>query len=120
VVGPWWPRSSQVRLRVEDGLVAVQVSGVLDAHTAAMTRDEVLSMIDLTNAVVLDLRGVCELRTDAHLQAFLKEVRSRCRLTRCRLQVIATHPHVLQVLKSWGTESTSWWAESRPRSSGIH
>lgn len=119
MVGPWLPRSPQVRLQVEDGLVTVGVSGVLDAHTAAMARDELLSVCGLAKAVALDLRAVCELGTDARLHTFLDDVRSDCRLTGCRLEVIATHPRVLQVLNSWGTDSQSWRTGCRTRSTGV-
>lgn len=119
MVGRWSLRPFQVRLQVEDGLVTIAVSGVLDAHAAAMTRDELLAVCGLAKAVTIDLRAVCELRSDARLEAFLDEVRSHCELTRCRLRVIATHPQVLQVLRSWGTESSSWRVEWRTRSTGV-
>lgn len=116
VDGPWSP---QLRIQVADGMVTIVVSGVLDAHVAAMTRAEVLSVCGLATAVTLDLRAVYQLQLDAGVRALLDDCRSRCMLARCRLQVTATDPQVLQALKLWGTESNTWRAACRTRSTGV-
>jgi hypothetical protein len=119
VVGVWSPRPSPVRLQVEDGLVTIEVSGVLDAHATAMARDELMSVCELATAVTIDFRSIYAVRSDARLEAFLDDARSGCRLTGCRLQVIASHPQVLQAMQSWGIETNSWRDGCRTRSTGV-
>lgn len=86
---PRSPRPSGVRLQVEDGLVTIEVRGVLDAHTGAIAREHLRSVCGLAKTVALDLRGVCDLWTEAHVQDFVDDVRSHCSFVRCRLEVIA-------------------------------
>ncbi|HET6740905.1 MAG TPA: hypothetical protein VFH76_18295 [Kribbella sp.] len=102
MVGRWRARPFQVRLEVEDGLVTIQVSGVLGGDADRVIRDELLAVCRLAKAIRLDLCAVSEVSGDLRLPAFLGQLRSDCELTRCRLQVTATHPLVLQVLQSWG------------------
>lgn len=96
-------RPFQVRLQVEDAMVTVVVSGVLDTQAISVALSELLTVWGLTKAVTVDLCAVSELATDGCLSPFLDEMRSRCERTGCRLLVIATHPRVLHLLNSWGT-----------------
>lgn len=101
MVGRRRPRRFQVRLEVEDGLVTIQVSGVLDADADRVIRDELLGVCRLAQAIRLDLRAVSEICAGLRLQTFLGQLRSDCELSRCRFQVLASHPLVLQTLESW-------------------
>jgi hypothetical protein len=102
VVGRWRARPFQVRLEVEDGLVTIEVGGVLAGDADRVIRDELLAVRTLAKAIRLDLCAVSEVSGDLRLPTFLGQLRSDCELVRCRLHVTATHPVVLQVLKSWG------------------
>jgi hypothetical protein len=84
----WSPRSPQIRLEVEDGVVTLAVTGVLDAHTTTMIREDLLPLCRLAASVVLDLRAVDQLRPKARLGPLLDDTRSECWLTGCRFQVL--------------------------------
>ncbi|MEV6283847.1 STAS domain-containing protein [Kribbella sp. NPDC051770] len=118
-MGPWTPRGQQLRLRVEDGLVTIEIRGVLDAHTAAMARAEFLVVCGIAKAITVDLGAVHELRTDAGLEELLGEFRRECALHRTGLRVVAAHPRVLTALRTWGIDTNNGRYEWRTRSTGL-
>lgn len=94
-------RATQICLQVADGLLVIDVAGTLNHHYTAQLREVLLDACDLSAGVVqLNLDKTDGLGED--LPAVLREALQRSWTNRCRLQVVATNPEVLDALMDAG------------------
>ncbi|GAA1580200.1 hypothetical protein GCM10009789_37510 [Kribbella sancticallisti] len=95
--------STRICLQVAGDAVTIEVTGVLDAHTAEVVRELLPDACSLSPGVVaLDLDGVPHVTADANLLHLVDDAQRLCWASSCTLQVTCTEPEVRRALSAEG------------------
>lgn len=93
--------ASPMSVRVNDGIVVIEIVGQIDAATTAECRDELLGLCGVcVGTLIIDMSACVHLSAAAVV--LLRAAHQRCQQGRCQIRVRAHHSGVLDALAAAG------------------